>query len=100
MAISKYTLYKYVKVDGTWRYGKAAFHDNGKIKPDVVFVDAKQGLLEKHPEGRYYMNHNRTVDRCRHGCARCAAETETAVVARRIQPTEWKRRRTSLSSFA
>ena len=58
MGISKYTLYKYVKVDGTWRYCKAAFHENAKIEPDVVFVDAKQGLLEKHPEGRYYMSHN------------------------------------------
>ncbi len=58
MAISKYTLYKYVKVDGTWRYCKAVNHDNGKIKPDIVFVNVKQGLLEKHPEGRYYMSHN------------------------------------------
>jgi len=58
MAISKYSLYKYVKVDSTWRYCKAAYHENSKIKPDVVFVNAKEGLLEKHPEGRYYMNHN------------------------------------------
>jgi site-specific recombinase XerD len=58
MAISKYTLYKYVKVDGTWRYCKAANHDNGKIKPDIVFVNVKQALLEKHAEGRYYMSHN------------------------------------------
>jgi hypothetical protein len=28
------------------------------IKPDVVFVNVKEGLLEKHPEGRYYMSHN------------------------------------------
>ena len=41
MAISKYTPYKYVKVDGTWRYGKAAFHDNGKIKPDVVWTPSR-----------------------------------------------------------
>jgi integrase len=47
-----------VKVDGTWRYCKAAYHDNGKIKPDIVFVNVKEGLLEKHPEGRYYMSHN------------------------------------------
>jgi integrase len=60
MAISKYTLYKYVKVGSIWRYCKADYHDNGKIKPDTVFVDAKQGVLEKHPEGRYYMNHNGT----------------------------------------
>jgi integrase len=58
MAISKYTLYKYVKVEGTWRYCKAAYHDNGKIKPDVVFVNVKQAMLEKHAEGRYYMSHN------------------------------------------
>jgi hypothetical protein len=60
MAISKFTLYKYVKVDGTWRYCKVAFHDNAKIMTDIVFVNAKEGLLEKHPEGRYYMNHNGT----------------------------------------
>ena len=58
MAISKYTLYKYVKVAGTWRYCKAAYHENGKIKPDIVFVSVKEGLLEKHTEGRYYMSHN------------------------------------------
>jgi len=58
MGISKYTLYKYVKVAGTWRYCKAAYLDNGKIKPDVVFVNVKEGLLEKHPEGRYYMSHS------------------------------------------
>jgi hypothetical protein len=27
MATSKYTLYKYVKVGGAWRYCKAAYHD-------------------------------------------------------------------------
>jgi hypothetical protein len=58
MGISKYMLYKYVKVDGTWRYCKAAYHDNGKIKLDIVFVKVKEGLLEKHPEGRYYLSHN------------------------------------------
>src|SRR5712672_3641033 len=58
MATSKYTLYKYVKVHGTWRYCKAAYHDNSKIKPDIVFVNVKQALIEKHPEGRYYMSHN------------------------------------------
>ena len=42
MEISKYTLYKYVKVDGSWRYRKAAYHDNAKIKTDVVFVNAKK----------------------------------------------------------
>jgi hypothetical protein len=58
MGISRYTLYKYVRIDGTWRYCKAAYHDNNKIKPDIVFVNVKEGLLEKHPEGCYYMSHN------------------------------------------
>lgn len=58
MGSSRYTLYKYVKVEGSWRYCKAAYHDNGKIKPDIVFVNVKEGLLEKHTEGRYYMSHN------------------------------------------
>jgi hypothetical protein len=58
MGISKYTLYKYVKVSGAWRCRKAAYHGNAKIKPDIVFVDAKRKLEEKHPEGRYYMSHN------------------------------------------
>ena len=44
MAISKYTLHKYVKVDGTWRYRKAAYTDNGEIKPDIVFVGRPGGL--------------------------------------------------------
>jgi len=47
-----------VKVDVTWRYCKTAYHDNAKIKAAIVFVNAKEGLLEKHPEGRYYMSHN------------------------------------------
>jgi hypothetical protein len=58
MAISKYTLHKYVKVERTWRYCKAAYHDNGKIKPDIVFLNVKQALLEKPAEGRYYIIHN------------------------------------------
>src|SRR5260370_20883101 len=58
MANPKYTLYKFVKVAGTWRFCKAAYHDNGKIKPDIVFVDVKKNLEEKHPEGRYYMSYN------------------------------------------
>ena len=54
----KDTLYKYVKFAGIWRYCKAVYHENGKIKSDIVFVNVKQALLEKHPEGRYYMSHN------------------------------------------
>lgn len=39
------------KIDGIWRYGNAASRDNGKIKPDIVLVNAGEGRLEKHAEG-------------------------------------------------
>jgi hypothetical protein len=58
MAICKYTPYKYVNVEGNWCYCKAAYHDNGKIKPDTVFVNMKEELLEKHTAGRYYVSRN------------------------------------------
>ncbi|HZC66072.1 MAG TPA: hypothetical protein VE545_05840, partial [Candidatus Dormibacteraeota bacterium] len=64
MAQSKFTLYKYVKMgDGSWRYKKAAFHSNGKIKPNVVIVGKNpQGkpIERLYAEGSYKMNHNGT----------------------------------------
>jgi len=63
MAQSKFTSYKYVKLDDEiWRYKKAAFYSNGKIKPNVVIVgkDTKEKPIElMHAEGKYVMNHNR-----------------------------------------
>lgn len=57
MAKPRFSIYKYVKVEGAgWRYCKAAFHDNGKIKPNVVIV-GKDKHEEKHPEGSYYLAH-------------------------------------------
>jgi hypothetical protein len=38
-----YTLYKRVQLSaGKWRYRKAAFHSNGKIKPHCVIVGGKE----------------------------------------------------------
>ncbi len=57
MAQSKFTLYKYVKLaDGSWRYCKAAFYSNGKIKPNRCIVGGKE---EEHPEGAYYLYHRK-----------------------------------------
>ena len=59
----KYSIYKYVKLEGKgWRYCGAAFHENGKIKPDVVLVKGADGngVEEKHPEGSYFLNFNNT----------------------------------------
>jgi hypothetical protein len=36
ISVAKLTIYKYVRTDKSWRYRKAAFHPNGKIKPNVV----------------------------------------------------------------
>lgn len=62
MAQSKFTLYKYIKfADSSWRYKRAAFYSNGKIKPNIVVVgrDAKgKPIEETHAEGKYVMNHN------------------------------------------
>jgi hypothetical protein len=58
MGISKYALYKYVEVEGTWLYCEADDNHNGKIKPDIIFVNEKERLLEKRPEGRYYLSRN------------------------------------------
>jgi len=53
--MAKLSIYKYVRTDKGWRYRKAAFHPNGKIKPNVVVVS---GVEEKHSEGRYFLNFN------------------------------------------
>ena len=57
MAIPKFTIYKHVKLDYGWRYCKAAWHPNGKIKPNTVIV---KGVEETHREGEYYLSHNNT----------------------------------------
>ena len=55
ISVAKLSIYKYVRTDKGWRYCKAAFHPNGKIKPNVVVVS---GVEEKHTEGRYFLNFN------------------------------------------
>jgi hypothetical protein len=55
--MAKLSIYKYVRTDKGWRYCKAAFHPNGKIKPNVVVVG---GVEEKHTEGRYFLTLART----------------------------------------
>jgi integrase len=54
MAQSKYTLYKYVRISGYWRYCRAALYANHMVKRDVVLVGDKE---EKHTEGNYYLYH-------------------------------------------
>lgn len=49
--MAKLSTYKYVRTDKGCRYCKAAFHPNGKIKPNVVAVS---DVEKKHAEGRYF----------------------------------------------
>jgi hypothetical protein len=50
MSQPKFTVYKHVKIDGKWRYCRAAAHSNRKLKQDKVIV---RGGEEMHPEGAY-----------------------------------------------
>jgi len=59
----KFSIYKYVKLqDKHWRYARAAYHPNGKIKPNIVLVKDVNGRAteEKHTEGFYFLNFNNT----------------------------------------
>lgn len=49
------SVWKYVKVDGAWRY-KAAIETKGKIVPNMVRVNGK---VEYHSEGSYYFRNGR-----------------------------------------
>ena len=52
---AKYSVWKSVRrEDGIWRYRRAAYHPNGKIKINTVIVDGRE---EVHEEGRYYASH-------------------------------------------
>ena len=59
----KFSIYKYVRLQGKgWRYARAAFHSNGKIKPNIVIVKGanRKATEEKHAEGAYFLNFNNT----------------------------------------
>lgn len=53
--MAKLSIYRSGRTDKGRPYCKAAFHSNGKIKPNVVVVSRVE---EKHTEGRYFLNFN------------------------------------------
>ena len=60
MAKPKYTLYKHIKIDGEWRYRRAAVASNNKVKPHVVVVGPQE---EKHEDGSYCVRYkNQWID--------------------------------------
>ena len=54
MAKPRFTLYKHIKIGGTWRYCRAAVAINNKVKPHIVVVG---GTEEKHEDGSYCVRH-------------------------------------------
>jgi hypothetical protein len=50
MAKPRFTLYKHIKIGGTWRYCRTAVAVNNKVKPHIVVVG---GTEEKHEDGSY-----------------------------------------------
>ncbi len=52
MANREVNLTKRVQTPHGWRYCRVLLAVNGRVKPDVVFVDGKE---ERHPEGAYYL---------------------------------------------
>jgi len=54
MAKPRFTLYKHIKIGGTWRYCRAAVAVNNKVKPHIVVVG---GTEEKHEDGSYCVRH-------------------------------------------
>ena len=57
MANPKFTLYKHIKIDGAWRYFRAAVASNNKVKPHLVVID---GAEQKHEGGSYCVRHKNT----------------------------------------
>jgi integrase/recombinase XerD len=52
MANREVNLTKRIQTPHGWRYCRVLLSANGRVKPDVVFVNGKQ---ERHPEGAYYL---------------------------------------------
>jgi hypothetical protein len=53
MANRAVSIWKYVKVDGRWKYCPVVIAKNNSIKPNWVLVN---GELQEHKEGNYYLH--------------------------------------------
>jgi hypothetical protein len=54
VAQPKFTLYKHIKIDGQWRYFRAAVASNNKVKPHVVVGGGEE---QEHTGGSYCIRH-------------------------------------------
>ena len=56
MASRRVQLYKYAKVDGTWKYLRAVFYPNHKIKPHAVITPTGEETIK---DGQYFLSYAR-----------------------------------------
>ncbi len=75
------SVWKYVKVHGTWHY-KAAIEDKGKIIPNMVRVDGK---VEFHEEGTYYFRSGRQWIKLERHADEHTGSARTSTGARSVQ---------------
>jgi integrase/recombinase XerD len=70
----KVNLTKYVRTAKGLRYCPAVISTNGRIKPEIVIVGAKE---ERHAEGSYYLDWNENGKRIRQSIGKNAADAYT-----------------------
>jgi integrase/recombinase XerD len=78
MANREVNLTKRIQTSHGWRYCRVLLSANGRVKPDVVFVNGKE---ERHPEGAYYLEWRDGSNRIRLSVGKDAADAS----ARRLR---------------
>jgi len=78
MANREVNLTKRIQTPHGWRYCRVLLSANGRVKPDVVFVNGKE---ERHPEGAYYLEWRDGSKRIRLSVGKDAADAS----ARRLR---------------
>src|SRR6266487_4772793 len=78
MANREVNLTKRVQTPHGWRYSRVLLSANGRVKPDVVFLNGKE---ERHQEGAYYLEWREGAKRVRLSVGKDAADAS----ARRLR---------------
>src|SRR6266849_5426776 len=78
MANREVNLTKRVQTPHGWRYCRVLMSTNGRVKPDVVFLNGKE---ERHHEGAYYLEWREGAKRVRLSVGKDAADAS----ARRLR---------------
>ena len=82
MANREVNLTKRVQTTHGWRYCRVLPSANGRVKPEVVFVNGKE---ERHQEGAYYLEWRDGSKRVRLSVGKVAADAS----ARQLRKVIW-----------